>query len=251
MMFRNRVALSCALSLCLLAATASAGVDSASEAHGLASAVPAPGTPPVEVAQKTQTTARIPNLAVLAFTGNAGTDAEDLKAVAGRLESELMRTGSFRVVERRNVDAILREQGFQESGACNTSDCQVEVGQILGVERIVSGELTHMGKLWSLTVRQVDVSTGALVTSHVLDIQGSLETVLRGGCPQMADILSGRSKPTENRTVLQEKSNNTWMWLAGGAAIATGGVVAAILLSRDEPSTTEEPTPTREVVLEW
>lgn len=247
MMIPTRLALVSALSLCLLGTSAAADTESGAAENGPATTPTAPTAPPS--GQKPQ--ARIPNLAVLAFTGNAGTDPEDLKAVAGRLESELMRTGSFRVVERRNVDAILREQGFQESGACNTSDCQVEVGQILGVERIVSGELTHMGKLWSLTVRQVDVGTGALVTSHVLDIQGSLETVLRGGCPQMADILSGRSKPTENRTVLQEKSNNTWMWIAGGAAIATGGVVAAILLSRDQGTTTQEPTPTREVEIIW
>lgn len=192
---------------------------------------------------------RVPNLAVLAFTGNTGIDPDELKAVAGRLESELMRTGAFRVVERRNIDAILREQGLQESGACTTSDCQVEVGQILGVERIVSGELTHMGKLWSLTVRQVDVSSGALVTSHVLDIHGKLETVLRGGCPQIADILSGKTKPTETRTVLQERSSNTWLWVVGGSAIAAGGVIAVILLSQDDNKT--ETTPTREVSVSW
>lgn len=248
MTLRIRFAMMPALVMGLLTTSIAAGSDSASAANGLASSASTAGSP--TASQASTPGKRIPNLAVMTFTGNAGADPEDLKAVAGRLESELMRTGAFRVVERRNVDAILREQGFQESGACNTSDCQVEVGQILGVERIVSGELTHMGKLWSLTVRQVDVGTGALVTSHVLDIKGTLETVLRGGCPQMADIISGRSKPTENRTVLQEKSSNTWLWVAGGAAIATGGVVAAaILLSRDQ--NTAESTPTREVVLEW
>lgn len=195
-------------------------------------------------------TRRIPNLAVMPLSGNSGVSAEDLRAVTSRLESELMRTGMFRVLERRNIDAILREQGFQQSGACNTSDCQVEVGQLLGVERIVSGELTHMGKLWSLTIRQVDVGTGALVVSHVLDIEGSLATVLRGGCPQMADIVSGRSKPVESRTVLQEKSATPWLWIAGGATILTGGVIAALVLTRNDESTTP-PTPQRNVSITW
>jgi len=196
-------------------------------------------------------TRAIPNLAVLSLSGNSGVSAEDLQTVTSRLESELMRTGAFRVVERRNIDAILREQGFQQSGACNTSECQVEVGQILGVERIASGEITRMGKLWSMTVREVDVGTSALIVSHVLDIEGPLETVLRGGCPLMADILSGKTRPTESRTILQEKRSTTWLWVAGGAVIATGGIVAAVLLSRNEQSSAQQETPQREVTLSW
>lgn len=201
---------------------------------------------------RTPTQARsIPNLAVLSLSGNSGVSAEDLQAVTSRLESELMRTGAFRVLERRNIDAILREQGFQQSGACNTSECQVEVGQILGVERIASGEITRMGKLWSLTVREVDVGTSALIVSHVLDIEGSLETVLRGGCPMMADILSGKTRPTESRTILQEKRSMPWLWIAGGAVIASGGIAAAILLSRDDQSSAPQATPQREVKISW
>lgn len=191
----------------------------------------------------------LPNVAVLPFTGSSSLSASDLSSITGRFEAELMGTGAFRVLERRNVDAILREQGFQQSGACNTSDCQVEVGQLLGVERIVTGEITRLERLWSLNLRMVDVGSGAVVASHVLDIKGGLETVLRGGCPEMADILAGRKQPTSSRTVLAEERSNTWAWILGGAVVVAGGATAAVLLLQADETDNQEPTPTREVTI--
>jgi TolB-like protein len=191
----------------------------------------------------------LPNVAVLPFTGSSTLSASDLSSITSRFEAELMGTGAFRVLERRNVDAILREQGFQQSGACNTSDCQVEVGQLLGVERIVTGEITRLERLWSLNLRMVDVGSGAVVASHVLDIKGGLETVLRGGCPEMADILAGRKQPTSSRTVLAEERSNTWAWILGGAVVVAGGATAAVLLLQDDEAGATKPTPTRDVTI--
>lgn len=192
---------------------------------------------------------RTPVVAVLRFTGSEGVSTEALGALTSRFETELMSTGGFRVVERRNVDAILREQGFQQSGACTTSDCQVEVGQLLGVERIVTGEVAKLGRLWSLSLRMVDVGSGSIVASHVLDIKGSLETVLRGGCPEMAEILAGKKRPVSSRTMLAEDKEGLplWVWVSVGTAVA-GGVAATALLLGSEEGATTEPAP-REITV--
>ena len=189
------------------------------------------------------------NVAVLPFTGSSALKPDELSAITSRFESELMALRTFRVLERRNVDAILREQGFQQSGACNTSDCQVEVGQMLGVERIVSGEVTRMEKLWSLNVRMVDVGTGAMVSGHVLDIKGNFETVLRGGCPEMAEIIAGKKQPGDSRTVLAEegKGSSPWIWVAGGTILLGGGVAAALLLAQDGGGGASESVAPRDV----
>lgn len=177
-------------------------------------------------------------VAILAF-GGQGVDAKDLATVTNRFESELLATDSFQIVERRNVDKILQEQGFQQSGACSNSECSVEIGQLLAVRWIMTGELARVGKTWSLSVKRTDVGTGRTQFSHVLDIQGSLEDVLRGGCPEMARIASGSKKPSQQRTVLVAKSGtNVWPWVAGGVVVA-GGAVAAFLLSRDESSASD------------
>lgn len=189
---------------------------------------------------------RLPQVAVLSFTGD-GIAAKDLNAVTSRFESELLATDSFKVVERRNVDKILKEQGFLMSGACDNSECSVEIGQILSVDGIYTGELAKVGKTWSLSVKRTEVGTSQTTFSHVLDIQGSLEDVLRGGCPEMALIASGRKTPESSRTVLVAKKGSMWPWIAGGAVVVGGGVAAAILLGQDE-STTSSPTTTNRTV---
>jgi hypothetical protein len=51
--------------------------------------------------------------------------------------------------------------------------------------------------------------------------------------------------------VLQEKSTTPWLWIAGGATVLTGGVIAAIVLTRDTQKTTTQETPQREVSITW
>lgn len=153
---------------------------------------------------------RLPPVAVLSFSGT-GMDAKDLAAVTNRFEAELLATDSFKIVERRNIDKILKEQGFQQSGACDNSECSVEIGHLLSVQGIFTGELSRTGKTWSLSVKRTDVGSGQTQFSHVLDIEGSLEDVLRGGAPEMALIASGRKKSENNHTVLVAKKEGS-LW---------------------------------------
>jgi hypothetical protein len=176
-------------------------------------------------------TKRLPPVAVLAFTGDGMTE-KDLSAITSRFETELLSTDSFQIVERRNIDKILREQGFQQSGACDNNECSVEIGKLLSVQGIFTGEVAKIGKTWSLSVKRTDVGSGGTTFSHVLDIQGSLEDVLRGGCPEMALIASGRKKPDDRHTVLVAKDNGVaWRWVVGGAVVAGLGATAVVLLN--------------------
>ncbi|MBF0433628.1 MAG: hypothetical protein HQK83_20280, partial [Fibrobacteria bacterium] len=52
--------------------------------------------------------------------------------ITDRLRTELFKTGSFTVLERDKMKEILEEQKFQVSG-CISSECLVEIGQLLGV----------------------------------------------------------------------------------------------------------------------
>jgi hypothetical protein len=187
-------------------------------------------------------------VAVLSFTGD-GIATKDLSAVTSRFETELLATDSAKVVERRNIDKILREQGFQQSGACDNSECSVQIGQLLSVDGIYTGEVSKVGKTWSLSVKRTDVGTGQTLFSHVLDIQGSLEDVLRGGCPEMALIASGKKKPENQHTVLVAKGGSVWPWVLGGAVVAGGAATAAILLTQDKSSSSSAAP--RNVTVTW
>ncbi len=58
--------------------------------------------------------------------------------------TELVKTGNYRVMERSKIDAIIQEQGFQQSGAV-TQETAVAVGKLLGVELAVFGVVSEFG----------------------------------------------------------------------------------------------------------
>lgn len=62
-------------------------------------------------------------------------------AVADELVTQLFKTGKFSVVERSQIDTILAEQNFGQSGRVNPSQA-AELGKILGVQVIVTGSIT-------------------------------------------------------------------------------------------------------------
>jgi len=83
----------------------------------------------------------------------------DRSGLSNRLRSELFKTGKFIVVERSQMDQILKEQGIQLSG-CTSSECAVEVGQILNVQKVVVGTIEKVGSSLVTDLRLVDVGSG-------------------------------------------------------------------------------------------
>ncbi len=104
----------------------------------------------------------------------------ELRVLSDRLRVELVNTGEFQV----------REQGFQQSG-CVATECIVEVGQLLGAEKMIGGRVGKVGDVYTITLRMVDVETGALERSAVRDCECALQDVLTGVVAQVAAELAG------------------------------------------------------------
>ena len=62
-------------------------------------------------------------------------------AAADELATQLVQTGKYTVIERAQLDAILREQNLGASGAV-TSATAAKVGKLLGVQLILTGSIT-------------------------------------------------------------------------------------------------------------
>ncbi len=77
------------------------------------------------------------------------------------LREKLVNTGRFRVVDRNNMDKILKEQGFQLQD-CTSKECAVQVGRLLGVEKMVSGNVTKLGQTYIISAQMTNVETGEI-----------------------------------------------------------------------------------------
>lgn len=65
--------------------------------------------------------------------------------VADMLVTQLVESGNFMVIERSELDAILKEQGLGQSGLV-TPQSAAQVGKLLGVEMIVTGSISEFGE---------------------------------------------------------------------------------------------------------
>ena len=188
----------------------------------------------------------VSTVAVMPFTGS-GIDSSTLESFSSALGTKLVATGKFRVMERAQISAILREQGFQQSGACEGGECAVEVGKLLSVDRLVVGNVAHVGKIYTVTARTVNVSTGETLRSATRNGSTKLETVLTRAIPNLAKDLAGLPAPTD-KEIGEDTSHWGW-WLAGGAVVAGGATVAAVLLTADKGASTAHQDETIKVVM--
>ncbi|MCX5866147.1 MAG: PEGA domain-containing protein [Proteobacteria bacterium] len=100
-------------------------------------------------------------LAVLDLDLSPGIPQEAKTSLSDILREQLWKTGRFRVVDRNNMERIMKEQGFQLSD-CTSKECAVKVGQLLGVEKMVTGNVTLLGKTYIISVQMTRVETGEI-----------------------------------------------------------------------------------------
>lgn len=132
------------------------------------------------------------SIAVLDFEGR-GIASIEAASLTDRLRSYLVQTDAITVVERGAMDQILREQDFQMAG-CTSDECAVEVGQLLGVTRMVAGSIGKLGSIYTMDLRVVDVGTGKIIQSIIRDYRGEIEGLL-AEMSQIADDLVNHGSP--------------------------------------------------------
>lgn len=68
------------------------------------------------------------------------------KGVADLMVDELVNDGTYRVIERKRLDAILAEQNFSNSDRADPSAAALaQVGKVLGVKYMIVGSITKFG----------------------------------------------------------------------------------------------------------
>jgi TolB-like protein len=142
------------------------------------------------------------NVAVLDLDPT-GVSKEESQFLSDRLRTELFETGRFQVVEREKMEEILAEQGFQNTG-CTSVECAVEIGQLLNVSRIVAGGIGKIEEIYSISLRMIDVQTGAIVKTATEDYEGKLSEVLTDVIPEAAERLADQPvSETEAVAIIQ------------------------------------------------
>jgi curli biogenesis system outer membrane secretion channel CsgG len=187
-----------------------------------------------------------------------GTNQDVGKGISDMLIDRLTNDGTFRIIERNQVQKILTEQNFSNSNRADTSTA-AKIGHILGVDAIVTGDITQFGRddqnrniggalgSWNkfgvggvgthkskavvaITARMVDVNTGEILAS----VTGKGESTRSG-----TSLLGGGAGSSANfaQTIIGEAVTQAVTQLAQGldtkssvlptaAAVPVSGLVA-------------------------
>ena len=115
-----------------------------------------------------------PTVAILDFEGQ-GISVQEVQTLTERMRSEIGATNAVRLIERKAIESIMAEQGLAQSG-CVSEECAAEVGQLLGVQFMISGTIGKLGDTFTIDVKMFSVETGATERSvnatHEGDISG-------------------------------------------------------------------------------
>ncbi len=119
-------------------------------------------------------------VAVLQFEPRNISQAEAV-ILSDRLRAELVNTRHFNVLEREQMDKILREQKFQLTGACSDASCLVQVGQLMAVSKMMGGTISKIGNTYTVQARVIDVEKGVIETEVSQDFTGTIEDLQQWG----------------------------------------------------------------------
>jgi TolB-like protein len=146
-------------------------------------------------------------IAVLEFQRTGGLEASEAATLTNRFRGLLVQTEAFEVIERDKMADILKEQDFTMSDQCNSAECAVQIGQLLGVQAMIAGDIGKLGQTWTIDVRMIDVNTGKILKTHNEDHKGEIDgllEVMKKIAEKFAAIESSRSKEIAK----EDKSKN-------------------------------------------
>ena len=138
-------------------------------------------------------------LASINSTGSTVTEG-DVAVIVERFRSELFYTGKVTIMEREEMMEQLREQGFQQSVTCSNTQCLVQMGLVLGVNKIISGSIGRLGGLLIVNFRLIDVQNAKIEKEISRDIGEGIEGVVKV-LPSMAYEIIGMKVPEEKKYV--------------------------------------------------
>lgn len=163
------------------------------------------------------------------FKNSGGINKDEVAILTNRFRGILVNTERFEVVEREQMENVLKEQNFSLSDNCS-QECAVQVGQLLGVKQMIGGTIGKLGQTWTIDLRMIDVGTGKILQNMSRDYKGEIDGLL-----DVMKSIAAKFSGMDEKTVATEKSGavslslSQWEILGGtwyekdGAIFGSGG----------------------------
>lgn len=195
--------------------------------------------------QENKTSSSPPTIAVMDFAGR-NVAAAEASALADRFRNELTNTKMFSVMEREQMNLILKEQAFQQTG-CVDQSCAVEAGQLIAVKKIITGTVAKVGGIYTVNVKQMDVATGKVDQNISEDCDCPIEKVLLETLHRIAWRIAGL-KVEERKSGVEVQRGDASLFVKSDPQDASVYIDGKLMDGRS-PITLENLTPGKHEVM--
>jgi TolB-like protein len=120
---------------------------------------------------------------IMPFEARAGVTPGEAESVGELFSAELQKTGRFTVIERKQINALLQEQGFQASQSGN--DGYVKAAKVLAVHWFFTGSIGKLGDNFIVNIKMINVETADVRLATTKTYDDDLEDIHKKFIPNL------------------------------------------------------------------
>ncbi len=140
-------------------------------------------------------------------------------AVSDYIRVEMVKYDTYELLDRDNMNVILKEQAFQQSG-CTSAECAVEIGQLLNCQKMFVGSLSKIGSTFFLTMQRVDVETAKVDYADAVEAKDE-DGLVRAAAELSSGMAIGKVEK-EKRHKFFTGGKRSWRIELGGTRLSLG-----------------------------
>jgi hypothetical protein len=130
-----------------------------------------------------------PKVAVLDAVIPQNMDPSVVVPVTEKIVERLVVSGRFTVLDRANIESVLKEREFQVSGMVSDQDV-VTAGKYLGADFVVVAKVQKVGDTYFISAKMIAIKTGVIANQTSAQGEGKLSTLI-SIAEQVGEVLSG------------------------------------------------------------
>jgi hypothetical protein len=130
-----------------------------------------------------------PKVAVLDAIIPQNMDPSVIIPTTEKIIERLVVSGRFTVLDRSNIESVLKEREFQVSGMVSDQDV-VTAGKYLGADFVVVAKVQKVSETYFISAKMIAIKTGVIANQTSAQGEGKLSTLI-DLAGQVGDVLSG------------------------------------------------------------
>ncbi|MAR97139.1 MAG: hypothetical protein CMG17_05810 [Candidatus Marinimicrobia bacterium] len=141
---------------------------------------------------------------------------EEVALYTGYLNLELHQTKSFVLVEKIQIDELMREKDYDKID-CKTADCAIEIGRLAGIKKAIVGSFDLVADTCTIKGSLIGIESKEVEKTAERRYVGDLEGI-NPYIQIMAWEFAGLDAPKDIKSIVEqatdeEEKKSRWRWV--------------------------------------